>query len=89
MSKSNGNARKSPTTVRCRGCNADLVKGSPACVRVQVGRITGVEHGIEDFDETNDQWGYMHLRCFLLTVGDPSALDVMAAEAKPPATVAG
>lgn len=69
--------------MRCRGCNHDLVKGSPECVRVQVGRITGVEDGIEDFDETSDQWGYMHLRCFLLSVGDPRALEVMAAEAKP------
>ncbi len=83
MPKSNGKSRKGvPTVVRCRGCNTDLVKGSPQCVRVQIGTISGIEHGIEDFDESHQPWGYMHIRCFLLGIGDPRALDVMTAEAR-------
>ncbi len=83
MANTNGKSRKrGPTAVRCRGCNGDLVKGTPRCVRVQIGKISGIEHGIEDFDETHQSWGYMHIGCFLLSIGDPRALEVMAAEAK-------
>lgn len=81
--KSNGKSRKtSPTAVRCRGCNCDLVKGSPTCVRVQIGQVSGIAHDIVDFDETHEDWGYMHIGCFLMAIGDPRALEVIANEAK-------
>jgi len=71
----NGNGKhKQPTTIKCRGCGGDLVKGSPECARVEVGRIAGMDGGYEDWDVAGEPWGYMHLRCFYLSVGDPRAV---------------
>ena len=65
---------KRQTTIKCRSCNHDLVKGSPECVKISVGHIAGMESGYEDWDEKTDPWGYMHLKCFYLVVGDPRAV---------------
>lgn len=62
--------KKKILTVKCRGCGHDLAKGSPQVVCVQVGTVT-VDDGNVDFDQRNE-WGYMHLRCFQLAVGDPA-----------------
>lgn len=50
------------------------MKGSPECARVEVGRIAGMDGGYEDWDGKSEPWGYMHLRCFYLSVGDPRAV---------------
>lgn len=83
MSKNaNGNGHKHPNTIRCRACGGDLVKDSPDAVRVEHGRIAGMEGGYEDWDESGEPWGYMHVKCFYLSVGDPRAVLMDAA---PPA----
>jgi hypothetical protein len=61
--------------VKCRSCNGDLVKGSQEAVRVQSGRVGVDTDGNVDFDEKDPPWGYMHLRCFYVSVGDPKAID--------------
>jgi len=69
---------KAPNTIRCRACGGDLVKDSPEAVRVEHGRIAGMEEGYEDWDERGEPWGYMHTQCFYLSVGDPrSVLDAV------------
>lgn len=72
----NGNGKH---TIKCRACTGDLVKGSPECVRVEVGRVAGVNDGYEDWVGKGDPWGYMHVRCFYLAVGDPRAISTMTA----------
>lgn len=65
--------------IRCRGCNQDLVKSESVVVRVAEGKIESVDDGLVDFTEpiTESTWGYMHKRCFLLSVGDPEAISMM------------
>lgn len=79
-----GNASKrdeKPLTIRCRGCGGDLVKNSPESVRIAIGKIKSVAHGIETFSEKGDAWGHMHLRCFYMAVGDPQGIDMMTTAA--------
>lgn len=59
------------------------MKGAPECVRVETGRIRGMDEGYEDWDGKSEPWGYMHLRCFYLSVGDPRAVEAMV-ETSPP-----
>lgn len=47
-----------------------MIKGAPTCVRVEIGSITGVAHGMEDWSPKDPFWGFMHLRCFYLAIGD-------------------
>jgi len=72
-------SKKPATAIKCRGCGKDLVNGSPESVRVEVGRIAGMDGGYEDWDAEADPWGYMHLKCFYLSVGDPRAVSMTEA----------
>jgi hypothetical protein len=42
-----------------------------------------MDEGYEDWDGKSEPWGYMHLRCFYLSVGDPRAVEAMV-ETSPP-----
>jgi hypothetical protein len=64
-------------SIRCRGCNGNLLKGDGPVVCVTEGTLD-LQDEIEDFDESAEgPWGYMHKKCFLLAVGDPSAVTMM------------
>ena len=72
-------------TVKCRGCDENLLKNGQQgrTFRVCAGELLGIENGLEKFDESPDGdavWGYMHERCFLVAVGDPHGIELMATE---------
>jgi hypothetical protein len=63
-------------TCACKACGEDLV-GEEEAVRVSIGSVDFVdEDGVVDFDD-QQEWGYIHLRCFLLAIGDPDGVRLM------------
>lgn len=57
---------------RCRGCGAKI-SPDDEIVEVSLGHLIGASEGLPDF-ERSDTWGYMHQHCFLVAVGDPTAI---------------
>jgi len=55
----------------CKGCGKPLSNDEKTVV-VITGQI--IETDKEDDFESEDLWGFMHARCFLLAVGDPDAV---------------
>lgn len=62
---------------RCRGCGGRITPQDQV-VEVSSGHILGTSEGLPDF-ERERVWGYMHQHCFLVAVGDPSAIFALAA----------
>lgn len=62
---------------RCRGCGGRL-SPQDQVVEVSCGHILGESEGLTDFDH-EQVWGYMHQHCFLVAVGDPSAIFAVTA----------
>jgi hypothetical protein len=58
---------------RCRGCGG-RISPTDKVVEVTSGHLHEVsEEDLPDFEQ-NGIWGYMHQHCFLVAVGDPSAI---------------
>ena len=59
---------------KCRGCGGRITPKDNV-VEVGKGRLFDVDEE-EDFPgfERGGVWGYMHEHCFLVAVGDPSAI---------------
>lgn len=61
---------------KCRACGEELA-GDKDVMEVRVGEVQYVdEDGVVDFDD-REVWGYIHRRCFLLAIGDPSGVLLM------------
>lgn len=60
--------------VRCRGCGKNLIGVDASVISVQPGSVEGIEDGVVDFDANGDPWGYFHLQCFLMGIGDPEGI---------------
>lgn len=59
--------------MKCRGCGG-RIQPTDKVVEVSNGVLHDVEEDdLPDFEEKGI-WGYMHQHCFLVAVGDPSAI---------------
>lgn len=64
---------------KCRACGEELV-GEKDVVQARVGEVAYVDdEGLVDFND-REEWGYIHLRCFLLAIGDPEGVRMMLNE---------
>lgn len=58
---------------KCRGCGGRITP-QDRVVEVGKGRLHEIsEPDLPDFEQKS-VWGYMHEHCFLVAVGDPSAI---------------
>jgi hypothetical protein len=65
----------------CRGCGGDLVDTEERVVRVRTGNFVQVENRNPAWKtEPPDKsvWGHMHERCFLVAIGDPQGVEMVA-----------
>ncbi len=61
----------------CSGCGHDTKNSEEPLAKVQLGRWTtnGANRRVWKPSET---WGIMHQRCFLMAIGDPQGVTMMA-----------
>lgn len=62
--------------IRCKGCGGILDEESGDVVRIDEGELA--EGRSKPKFVKDDDWGYMHVRCFKIAIGDPDAIDVLA-----------
>lgn len=68
-------AQKPTDEYHCTGCGHDTREESgDRVVRVEIGRFLKKDASWKP----RKVWGNMHLRCFLIAIGDPEGVQVMA-----------
>jgi hypothetical protein len=65
-----------PSDHRCKGCGEVLDAKSEDVVQINEGAFEATKTKRLRF-VMDDEWGAMHKRCFLIAIGDPSAIDVL------------
>jgi hypothetical protein len=64
---------------KCRGCGKELDKTAKNVVQVRLGEISKHRGKSPVFKpKDNSTWGYMHERCFLIAIGDPKGIELLA-----------
>jgi hypothetical protein len=63
----------------CRGCGRELDETEGRVVEVRLGELSQHKDKSPVFKANADgTWGRMHERCFLIAIGDPKGIELLA-----------